>query len=146
MPQKRIERLSLFAMKIQLERKLPHCRDRILCVVCRQPYAVGRIRMLLYSDRDWLLGDICPQCLQLGTYGIQQTMRDWAILLQKRSELGYATTTAINDLATELRDCSVENIKYPNFLQWWLKKWEIFVEESQELKVLGSRKKARLHS
>jgi hypothetical protein len=118
-------------MKIQLERKLSYCRDRIICSVCHQPFFVGRIRTLLYGDRGWLLGDICPDCLKLGTYGIQQTMRDRAILLQKQSELGYASTT-IDELATELLDHSVENIQYPNFLQWWLKKWEIYLQELQE--------------
>jgi len=120
-------------MKIQLERKLTHHPYQLACAVCCQPFAVPQIRSLLFTDRGWLQGDVCPNCLKLGTEGIRQTMRDRAILLNKQSEYQQSNTIAVNQLATELMTCAQETVKFPSLWQWWFRWWEVLQAETVAL-------------
>jgi hypothetical protein len=121
------------AMKIQLERKLSSCPNQLTCAVCRQAFPAQSIRALLFSDRGLLQGDICAHCRQSGSEAIRETLHERVILLKRQSEFGQSTTIAIHELLTELTACAQEGVKFPSLLDWWLKWWEVFWQESQEL-------------
>ncbi len=120
-------------MKIQLERKLSSCPDRLTCSVCCQPFPVTPIRSLLFTDRGLLRGDVCANCLKLGSTGIRETMRERAILLKRQSELHHSNTIAIHEMATELMACSQEIVQFPSLVQWWCKRWELWTVHAVEL-------------
>jgi hypothetical protein len=132
-------------MRICLERKLTTCPDRLVCTVCREPFFVGKIRTLLHSDRRLLQGDICSVCLKLSATGIRKKMREQASLLMQQPAACFVQTIPCHDRAIELLEASQEEIRFPTFLQWWLKKLEIFSEESQELEAARLRTKQRSH-
>jgi hypothetical protein len=120
-------------MKIQLERKFTYCPDHLTCSVCCQSFPVPAIRSLLFTDSGLLQGDICSNCYKLGSDGIQQTLRDRAILLKKHSEFYQSNTIAVHQRATELMTCAQERVKFPPLFQWCLKWWEFLTAETVEL-------------
>ncbi|MGV0025632.1 hypothetical protein [Phormidesmis priestleyi] len=130
-------------MRICLERKLTTCPDQLVCTVCREPFFTGKIRTLLYSDRRLLQGDICSVCLKLSATGIRKKMREQASLLMQQPAACFVQTIPCHDRAIELLEASQEDVRFPTFLQWWLKKLEILSEESQELEAARLRAKRR---
>lgn len=121
-------------MKIRLERNLTHSPDQLPCAVCRHPFPVTQIRLLLFADRGLLRGDVCPDCFKLGSDGIRQTMLDRAILLQMQSKFSrQCNTIAVHQLATELMDCARENVQFPTFWHWCFKWWEVWRVEAVAL-------------
>ena len=117
-------------MKIQLERKLPSCPERLTCAVCCQPFAVAPIRLLLFTDQGLLRGDVCSHCQHLSSSSIRETLRERAILLKRQSELQSPSTITIHQLASELMICSQEAVQFPSLVQWWHKWWEIWTDQS----------------
>lgn len=115
-------------MKIQLERKLTTCPNQLRCAVCDRPFEASNIRALLYSDRSFIQGDICPKCLQLKAEQIQQKLRERAMILIE--EPFCAPSTSPHE-ALELLETSTENIKFPTFHQWLIKRLEL-PQKSQE--------------
>lgn len=91
-------------MKIQLERTLRTCPARLICIACRQPFEVGKIRTLLCNNEGLIEGDVCPDCLKSRASGIKPQVQVFA-----------------------------EDIKLPKFYHWWIKKLEILSQETQEL-------------
>jgi hypothetical protein len=120
-------------MKIQLERKLSSCPNRLTCSVCCQPFPVTQIRSLLFTNSGWLRGDVCAHCLRLGPTGVRETLQERAILLKRQSEFQHSNTIAIHQLATELMTCSQETVQFPSLVQWWLKWWEVWTDHTVEL-------------
>lgn len=79
-------------MKIHLERTSISFPDHLRCTVCFQIFTVSKIRTLLYGNKKWLQGDICPEWLKVGTEGIKAKMRKQAIrLLTQLSSNGSHT-------------------------------------------------------
>lgn len=118
-------------MKIQLERKFKTCPNRLRCTVCDRLFEVGKIRTLLYSDRGFIQGDICPKCLQLKAEQIQQKLRERAMILIEEPFCD-SSMLSNHELALELLETSTENIKFPTFYQWLIKHLEILSPISQE--------------
>jgi hypothetical protein len=116
-------------MKIRLDRKLPSCPKLLLCTVTHQAFEVGNIRILLYNDRGFLLGDISPECLKLSSSQIRHHLREQACAILQ----GEETRSMTRDRALELLQAAQENVKFPTAFDWWMKKFEIFSEESQEV-------------
>jgi hypothetical protein len=120
-------------MKIQLERKLASCPHKLACTVCYQWFEVGKIRALLYNNKGLLQGDMCPECLKLTASNVRARLRERASLLLQNPELSDPYHASARDRALELLQAAQEDLKQPSVLDWWLKKLEIFSEESQEL-------------
>lgn len=120
-------------MRIKLERKLKTCPQQLSCTVCRQRFAVPKIRMLLCNNAGLLQGDICSECTELKPSEIRSKMRGQAGLLMQYPELNDSSLISARERALELIETSQEDVKFPTFYQWWLKKIEVFSEESQEL-------------
>lgn len=120
-------------MKIQLERKLASCPNKLVCTVCYQWFEIGKIRALLYNDKGLLQGDLCSECLKLPPSSVRSRLRERASLLLKQPELSDPYHPSARDRALELLQAAQEDLKYPSVLDWWLKKLEVFSEESQEL-------------
>jgi hypothetical protein len=120
-------------MKIELDRKEISCPENLTCTVCEHTFKVDRIRTLLHSDRGLLQGDICPDCLKIGTTGIQTKLKErvWSLLL-KPAPIG-SLNSHVKTRAAELLEMSEEEVKFPSFWQWWIKKMTILSEESTEL-------------
>lgn len=116
-------------MKIQLERKLTTCPNRLQCTVCDRLFEVSRIRALLYSDRSFIQGDICPKCMQLKAEQIQQKLRDRAMMLMEEPFCDPSTSP---HEALELLETSTEDIKFPTFYQWLIKHLNILPRKSQQ--------------
>ncbi len=123
-------------MKIQLERKLSSCSEKLICTVCNQWFEPDKIRTLLYTDRGLLLGDVCRVCLKLPASEIRDQLRERASLLLQQSELLALPdwqNTACRARALELLQAAQEDVRFPSIFDWWFKKLEIFSEESQAL-------------
>ncbi len=127
-------------MRIRLERKLKTCPSQLLCTVCRQKFEVQKIRTLLFNDAGLLQGDICSECRELRSSTIRERMREQACLLMEYPELNCSSLLSGKERALELLEASQEEVRFPTFYHWWLKKIEVFSEESQELEAtrLGS--------
>lgn len=126
-------------MKIKLERKLINCPNLLNCKVCRQTFAVSKLRNLLYGDRGLLIGDVCPSCMKREAPDIQRLLKQRGNHLTAPSQGRGAQTIASYRQALELLEISTENIKLPTFYQRWLKHIEIFVQETQELEAARFR-------
>jgi hypothetical protein len=133
-------------MRIRLERKLKTCPDQLVCTVCHEPFFTGKIRTLLYNDRGFIQGDICPVCIKLKATEIRKKMREQASLLMQQPVTCVVQTLSCHDRAIELLEASQELITFPTFLHWWLKKIEILSEESQELEADRLKLKQCQHS
>jgi hypothetical protein len=120
-------------MKIQLERKLSSCPRQLTCVVCHEPFWAGNIRSLLYNDANLIQGDVCATCMKLETSDFQKTLRNQANRLIQESTLNPTRADFFQSRAIELLEASEENLKWPLFFHWILKKIEILREETQEL-------------
>lgn len=125
-------------MKIQLERKLISCPDRVMCAVCRQLFSVGQIRALLHNDKGLIQGDVCPECLELENSEIKQRLQDRASLLMKQANMGYSRTDYSRQLAEELLEVAQENVEFPPFYQWLVKWFEVLFHEPEELEITRS--------
>jgi len=115
-------------MKIQLDRKLATCSKKLLCTIRNTPFEVGKIRLLLYTDCGFLLGDISPECLKLSSSEIRSQLRDRACLMLQDDD----DNLSARESAMELLQAAQEEVRFPTPLDWWFKKFEIFSEESQE--------------
>lgn len=120
-------------MKIQLERKSTSCPNRLTCVICRQIFAIDTIRTLLYNDKGLLQGDICRKCLKLTAKAIKQEILLSANLLSRQPNLASSRTISPPELVLELLECAVEDVKFPTFYQWLIKRIEVFSQEYQEI-------------
>lgn len=123
-------------MKIQLERKLSSCPEKLICTVCNQWFEPDKIRTLLYNDHGLLLGDVCPLCMKLPASEIRGQLRERAGLLLQQSELIEVSdwqSNAMRDRALELLQAAQEDVRFPSIFDWWFKRLEIFSEESQAL-------------
>jgi hypothetical protein len=129
-------------MKIQLERKLSACPDKMTCIVCHETFWTRNIRTLLYSSNNLLQGDVCPVCVRLRASRFQQKLRNQANRLIQESILNPARFDALQDRAIELLETSEEQISYPTVFHWFFKRLEIFAEESQELEAARFRNSA----
>ncbi len=118
-------------MKIQLDRKLATCPKKLLCTVRNTAFEVGKVRLLLYTDQGVLLGDISPQCLKLSSSDIRGKLRERACAILQDEESN--PRSAARECALELLQAAQEEVRFPTPLDWWLKKFEIFSEESQEV-------------
>jgi hypothetical protein len=120
-------------MKINLERKLPPCPDKLYCTVCGQLHEVGRIRALLYNDQGLIQGDLCSRCLKLKPDVFKHKLREKASVLLQQPKLFKSSRISYQERDLELREVAEENIKFPNSFNWLLKHIEVFAQESQEL-------------
>lgn len=120
-------------MKIRLDRKLPTCPKKLLCTVTNTFFEVGKIRILLYADNGLLLGDLAPDCLKLSSTEIRSQLREQACALMQQEEAFDYDLDPSQSRALELLQAAQEDVKFPNPLDWWMKKLEIFSEESQEI-------------
>ncbi|MBD1822411.1 hypothetical protein H6F51_07860 [Cyanobacteria bacterium FACHB-DQ100] len=118
-------------MRIQLDRKLTIRPKKLLCTIRNTPFEMGKIRLLLYTDRGLLLGDISPECLKLSSAEIRAKLRERACILLQEDDT--SPNDSIRERALELLQATQEDVKFPTALDWWFKKFEIFSEESQEL-------------
>lgn len=119
-------------MKIHLERTSISFPDH-LCTVCFQIFTVSKIRTFLYSNKEWLQGDICPEYLKVGTEGIKAKMRKQAVRLLTQLSSNGSQNVSASELALELLGTSEEDVQFPTFYQWFLKKLEILLLGSREL-------------
>lgn len=120
-------------MKVQLERQTKFCPEHLNCAVCYQVFRVERIRHLLYSDRGLLEGDLCADCMKLNSSTFKAKIKERAWLLLQNHNLIKSDPIFTAERASELLEMSKEAVKFPNFLQLWLKKIAILAEESSEL-------------
>jgi hypothetical protein len=120
-------------MKIKLERKLSSCPDSLSCTVCHQRFGAGKLRSLLYSDRGFLLGDVCPQCFRKEANEIQSALRQQGNWMMVPIKGVGVPTIATHRQALELVEISAENVEFPMRYQLWLKRLEVLIEENQEL-------------
>lgn len=122
-------------MKIQLDRKLTTCPRNLICTVYNTAFEVGKIRLLLYTDRGLLLGDISPDCLKLSSAEIRTKLRERACAMLQDDN---PDRDRLRDSALELLQASQEQVRFPGAFDWWMKKFEIFSEESQEIEATRS--------
>jgi hypothetical protein len=120
-------------MKIKLERKLSSCPEHMTCIVCHEPFWVRDIRTLLYSDNNLIQGDVCPACMKLSASRFQHKLRNQANRLVEVAIANPERHDLIQARAVELLETSEENVRFPTFLQWWIKKIQVLSEESREL-------------
>ncbi|MBD1843672.1 hypothetical protein H6F89_09720 [Cyanobacteria bacterium FACHB-63] len=118
-------------MRIQLDRKLTICPKNLLCTIRNTRFEMGKIRLLLYTDRGLLLGDISPECLKFSSAEIRSRLRERACTLLQDDDI--TPNDSIRERALELLQAAQEDVKFPTPLDWWFKKFEIFSEESQEI-------------
>lgn len=122
-------------MKIQLDRKLTTCPKKLICTVRNTAFEVGNIRLLLYTDRGFLLGDISPECLKLSSSEIRTKLRERACAMLQEDN---PDRDSQRDSALELLQAAQEHVRFPSAVDWWFKKFEIFSEESQEVEATRS--------
>jgi hypothetical protein len=120
-------------MKIQLERKLSSCPERLTCVVCHELFGTTRIRALLRDNHGLIQGDVCAACMKLETSNFQKALRNQANRLLHEAILDPARADLLQARAIEILETSEEQIQWPLFFHWILKKIEIFGEETLEL-------------
>ncbi len=120
-------------MKIQLERKLSSCPERLTCVVCHELFWTTRIRALLRDNHGLIQGDVCSTCMKLETSDFQKALRNQANRLLHESTLDPDRADLLQARAIEILETSEERIKWPLFFHWILKQIEIFGEETLEL-------------
>jgi hypothetical protein len=120
-------------MRIQLERKLALCPDRLRCTVCHQAFRARRIRSLLYSDRGLLQGDVCHTCLRLETTEFKQTISLNAQLAVVQSGPRDPQAQQQQQQAQELLLLVSEPVRFPSPLQWLVQWVALLCHESQEL-------------
>jgi hypothetical protein len=120
-------------MKIQLERKLSSCPDRLSCVVCHELFWVSSIRALLYDRQNLIQGDVCSVCVALESGNFQKKLRNQANRLIQESETDPKRSEWLQSRAVEILETSEESLKRPTVFHWLLKKLEILFEETQEL-------------
>jgi hypothetical protein len=120
-------------MKIRLDRKLATCPTKLLCTITNTPFEVGKVRILLYTDRGLLLGDISPDSLKLSSSEIRNHIRERACAILQEEETFDRYQRSSKDLALELLQAAQESVRFPTAFDWWMKKFEIFSEESQEV-------------
>jgi hypothetical protein len=68
--------------------------------------------------------------MKLSVETIQHKIRERAMLLLEETDDGGGTTFSPQARAMELLECSIENVKYPKFYQWWLAQLEILSHPS----------------
>jgi hypothetical protein len=122
-------------MKVQLERKSATCPSQLLCTVCGQMFVAGAIRTLLYSHHHLLQGDVCPECMHLGSARFRQKLHDRASLLLKLSQIDEQMRIAQRQRALELIDLAREAVQFPAPYQWWWKRLALLSEESADLDI-----------
>jgi hypothetical protein len=120
-------------MRIQLERKLALCPDRLRCTVCHQAFQPQRIRSLLYSDRGLLQGDVCHSCLRLDAAEFKQTISLNAQLAVVQSGPRDRLAQHYQQQAQELLSVVSEKVRFPSPLQWLVQWVALLCQESQEL-------------
>jgi len=120
-------------MKIKLERTLASCPDRLRCPICSQIFDVKRIRALLYGDRSFLQGDVCPQCLKLNADAIKLKIRERAEVLLSQPVSSISRLSSPQNTGLELLELSKEDVKFPGVFSWLTKRIEIFARQSNEL-------------
>lgn len=120
-------------MKIKIERKPKFFPGEINCVACRQIFPVQSILNLLYSDRGFLQGELCPECAKSNSAVIQAKIQEQAWSLLQNSQLLKSDSVFIGERASELLTISQETVRFPSFWQLWSKKWAIWRAESAEL-------------
>jgi len=119
-------------MKIQLDRKLATCPKTLLCTISNTAFEVGKVRLLLYTDRGLLLGEISVECLKLSSSDIRTKLRERACAILQDEE-NHPVRSSTRECALELLQAAQEEVRFPSPIDWWLKKFEIFSEESQEV-------------
>jgi hypothetical protein len=120
-------------MKIKIERKPKFFPDQVNCVACHQIFPVQRILNLLYSDRGFLQGELCPECAKSKSAVIQAKIKEQAWSLLQNSQLLKSDSMFIGERASELLAISQETVKFPSLWQLWCKKLAIWRAESAEL-------------
>jgi hypothetical protein len=118
-------------MKIQLEHRLSSCPDKLRCTVCQQVFTVDRIRPLLVKQSGWIQGDLCPKCVSLPADEIRLVLANQAWLMVEQPQLfGHESP----EVAMELFEASLEEIKMPSLYQWWVKILEsrLFVKPDED--------------
>lgn len=122
-------------MKIHLDRKLTTCPKKLICTVRNTAFEVGKIRLLLYTDRGLLLGDLSPECVKLSASEIRTKLRERACAMLQDDN---PDRDSQRDSALELLQAAQEHVRFPSAFDWWVKKFEIFSEESQEVEATRS--------
>ncbi|PSB26574.1 hypothetical protein [Stenomitos frigidus] len=120
-------------MKIQLERKLQPCRDKLRCTVCQQIFVVGQIRSLLYQDSGLLQGDVCSTCTKLSAKDFKESMVLHARILLQQGNLHDAQTMTLHEQALELLAIAKEPMKFPSFWQQLVMHLDVLAQDTQEL-------------
>ncbi|WP_156426897.1 hypothetical protein [Leptolyngbya sp. NIES-2104] len=111
------------------------CPKKLICTVRNTAFEVGKIRLLLYTDRGLLLGDLSPECLKLSASEIRTKLRERACAMLQDDNPDLDSQ---RDSALELLQAAQEHVRFPAAFDWWLKKFEIFSEESQEVEATRS--------
>ena len=110
------------------------CPKILLCTICDTAFEVGKIRLLLYTDRGLLLGDISADCLKLSSSEIRSKLRERACAMLQDDEANDRNVA--RECALELLQAAQEEVRFPSPLDWWVKKFEIFSEKSQEVEAV----------
>jgi hypothetical protein len=78
------------------------------------------MRSLLLNDRGLIQGDICPECVRLTSDEIRVMMADHARLMLEQPKL-YAYLPYPEEVAMELFEASLEEVKFPSPYHWLVK-------------------------
>lgn len=111
------------------------CPKKLICTVRNTAFEVGKIRLLLYTDRGLLLGDLSPECVKLSASEIRTKLRERACAMLQDDN---PDRDSQRDSALELLQAAQEHVRFPSAFDWWVKKFEIFSEESQEVEATRS--------
>lgn len=93
----------------------------------------GTLTIKSNDDTDKANGDICCKCLKLTANAIKQEILLSPNLLSNQPNLASSRTISPPELVLELLECAVEDVKFPTFYQWLIKKIEVFSQEYQEI-------------